>query len=401
MEKSLKAEKLCECGKEHFLETDKIVVSSDAFSLMLDYVCDKHFKSVLFFDHEKCTNEILFSNRMKQNNILFKIKTIENCYATEFLAKNLESDDCDVVVAFGSEELISVCKYYCALYEKQIIIYPTGNFADFTFSSFSRLYDGVCFCFYKTVSPFAIFVNIENRANKFQTYYLSSKFIAIFDNEFSKLVFKTETCPRLADFFSQTMKDYLLKNNMSLSEKNAWALIRLGQAMTFFGETKYFFGGDKLVLDVLQSLSKNGDFLELETIALKLVISSYDCFLKNSQNYNVANLNLHIKRISQLYKIPQTETIKRMGENKILLPEEKTRNSFSNFQPYLRQFFQKNMLKAFKIQTTFSIVENVLKKNNFCGEKVKNAFSISATFSKKPTLLGFIMAYGFMDKLFE
>lgn len=401
MENKLLEIKKCECGKQHFLSTEKIVVSDNAFSFMLDFICEKKYRSILFFDDEKSENEVEFSNKMKISNIAFKIKTIENCFATEYLAKTIENDDSEIVVVFGKEELISVCKYYCALYEKQIIICPIGNFTDFTFSSFSRLYDGVCFCFYKTVSPLAIFVNVTEKANKFQTYYLSSKFIALFDNEFAKLVFKQETCPRLSDFFSKTMKDYILKNNMSLSEKNVWTLIRLGQAMTFFDETKYFYGGDKLVLDVLQSLSKNGDFLELETIALKIIVSSYDCFLKNPHNYNVANLNLHIRHISELYKIPQTETIKRMGDSKILLPDEKTRNSFGNFQPYLRQFFQTTMSKVFKIQTTFCIVENVLKKNNFCGEKVKRAFSVSATFSKKPTLLGLIMAYGFMDKLFE
>ena len=241
MEKNLLATKKCECGKEHFLTTEKIVADKNAFSLMLDFICEKQYKKILFFDDEKSEKEIEFSNKMKENSIAFKIKTIENCFATEFLAKSIEVDEAEIVVAFGKEELISVCKYYCALYDKQIIVCPTGNFADFTFSSFSRLYDGVCFCFYKTVSPFAIFVNLEDKANKFQTYYLSSKYIALFDDEFEKLVFKEEPCPRLADFFSKTMKDYFLKNNMSLSEKNAWTLIRLAGNDIFWRNQIFFW----------------------------------------------------------------------------------------------------------------------------------------------------------------
>lgn len=399
MEKMLQENFLkCECGKKHFSETQKIEVSSCAFSFVADFLKEKNIKKILLF----CENDCFFEKQICESGIVVKVVKIPNCIATEYLAKSLKEEDGEIVVAFGKEELVSVAKYYASMWQKQLVVCAIDNFADFTFSSFARLYDGVQFCFYKTVCPLAIFVQTSEKANKFQTFYLSTKFLLLFDNEFSRLVYKENDCERMKDFLKKTMCFYVSKNNkMQLAKRNAWTLVRLGMAMTFYGETRFFFGGDKVVCDMLQSMNIGADFLELETIAFKLAFNCYACFIKNSQTYHVANLNLQIKHASKLLGVPQTEIIKRLGKNEVLMPDEKTRTTFFNFQPYLKNYFDKMVSEIFKIQTTFCICENVLLKNDLCGEKVKNALSVCASFSKRPTLLSFIFAFGFMDKLFE
>lgn len=390
----------CVCGQSHCVYVEKIDVSETAFLSMKKFVLDKEYKKVLFLDNEKCKEEVDFVAHMRLNNILVETQTIKNCTATEYFAKNFKTQDIDAVVVYGKEELISIAKYYAYAVEKDLIIFPVGNFADFTFSSFARLYDGVQFCFYKTVQPIAIFVKLDDKPNKYQTYYLSSKFIAWFDNEFARCVFKKECCPKLADFFQRTINSYVQDSNqMPISARNIWTLIRLGIAMTYFKQTKYFFGGDKLVCDFLQSKSICGDFLELESLALKLVVNAYGCFVKNSQCYNVANMNLHIKTLANELKISSTEVIKRLGNNQVLLPNEKIRASFFNYQPYLEHIFDKVLAKVFKIQSSLCMNENIALKNKLNGEKISRALALSANFGKEPTLLGFIHSFGFMDKL--
>lgn len=396
----MEKDEVCVCGKIHKLLTKEIFVGKNAIEKLLSFVKESGFEKILVFNEDKNQSDFLFS-MFEENKIKAEIMTIENVKPTEFFAKNIEPKDVDVVVAVGREELISVAKYFAFSLGLDLIAFPKGNFVDWTFSSFSRLFDGVQFCFYGTTSPIAIFVEEENKANDYQTNYIASKFFTQFDKEFEKLVFRSEHCCRMQDFLNKTLKDYFWGNeNQSLFLKNVWTLVRLGQAMTFFGETKYFFGGDKAICDMLQSLHC-GDFLELESLALKLAMNSYAVFLKNSQNYNVMNLNLQIKEASTLLKVSSTEVIRRLCDNKILMPNKEVCSRFCNFQPYLKKYFEKTISKMFKIQTSFCLSENVVLKNHLNGEKILHAFAVSASFGKVPTLLSMIEAYGFMDKLLE
>lgn len=392
---------ICVCGKKHSFSAEQVVVDKKAFDCMIDFVCKKKYAKVLLIDDEKGQKEIDFVCAMRANNIDVEVLTLKNCRATEFEAKNIDACGKDIIVAIGKERLISVAKYCACEFDLNIIAFPCDDFVDFTFSSFARLYDGVQFCFYKTVSPVAVFVEPSQKLNGYQIYYLSSKFLAFFDNEFARLIFKNDCCPKMAEFFKKTMNEYSSADNTNIIEKTIWTLIRLGFAMTFFDQTKYFFGGDKLVCDCLQAFRIDGNFLELETIALKLIINTYGCFLRNSKTYSVTNLNKHMKLIGKLYKIPATEIIKRMGNNDILLPSKQTRNTFLNYQPYLKNLFDKMLARVFKIHTELYLTENITEKYNLNGTLIEQVFAVSANFSKKPTLLGFVQAYGFMDKLIE
>lgn len=393
-----KSDKICSCGKVHENQTEFVFVGENADLRLVDFVKKKSFENVILFSDDKKKSEEL-SVLFEKNQIKTQVMLISFCKPFEFFARKLESKDADVLVAVGSEELVSVAKYFSFSNQIDLIVFPEGNFTDWTFSSFARLHDGVQFCFYRTSSPLAIFVEEEKRPNNFQTYYVSSKFLVLFDKEFERLVFKKDNCENMQNFFKKTLKNYLTID-ASLSSKNVWTLIRLGMAMSFFGETKYFFGGDKLVCDILQSICL-GDFLELETIALKLAINSYATFLSCSRNQGVANLNFQIKKISELLKIPATEVIKRLGDNSILMPQKEIWMRFCSFQPYLKKHFDKMASKMFKIQTSFFLDENIVKKNNLNGEKILHAFGVSASFGKVPTLLGLIEACGYLDKLFE
>ena len=394
---------LCECGKKHTLETEVVKVCDNAFDMLLEFLQSPKYSKILIISNKAldCYSDKIFS--LESQNKHIEIVLIPSCKATIEMANTIVYHGEDLVVAIGGEELISVCKYYAFCENVPLVIFPIGNFTDFTFSSFSRMFDGAMFNFYFTKEPIAIFVSLsQNKLNNYQTYYISSKFIALFDNIVSECVYENHSCQRMIDFFYQTLNNYISNRNYSnINIRNIWTLIRLGQAMTFFGETKYFFGGDKPVCDLLQCKCAEGDFLELESVALKLVINSYACFLKNPLNKNVVDLNKHILITQRLLKIPSTEVIKRMCDSKLLSLQENVERNLNNFHPYLKRQFEKIMSKVFKIQTTFCLSENVLLKNKFTHEKVQNCFAIAPNFYSRPTLLHLIESYGFMDKLFE
>lgn len=401
MEKDLESLFFDETCKENQIYTEKIEVSFNAFESLQDFLLCKNYKNILVFDSLGKSEQL---DILCQNlgGINIEILSFIEPFALVETASKLQYKEADVVVALGSEELISIAKYYAYVYELPLIIYPVGNFADFTFSSFARLFDGTGFDFYKTTQPIAIFVSLkENKLNKFQTYFISSKFIANFDNLVAVFVFQKQSSEKLKNYFSNILINYLdnKKANANLNERNIWTLIRLGLGMTFFKETKYFYGSDKAVCDFLQAQSFKSDFLEVQTIALKLVINAYSCFLKNPQKQNNFNLNKHINAISRILKLPSTEVLKKMADSGLLCLSDTLERNFNNYQPYLKNQFEKTMSKVFKIQTSLCLNENIVVSSGFDAYKVQRSFALSANFYNRPTLLHLIESYGFMDKL--
>lgn len=400
MENLLENNDRCECGKCHKVQTEVIEVSKNASDKLHNFICSRPFNSVLIMTDSENYDAVKKLSRISEKNVDRLV--IENCKALLYVAESISCKEADIVVAVGREELISVAKYYACSMEIPIIIYPLSNFADFTFSRFSRLYDGVEFNFYLANEPLAIFVSLsENPLNKYHTYYLSSKFIAEFDNEVRTLVFKEHICERFKDFFKATLSNYVdgKKIVSSLNEKNIWTLVRLGMGMSFFGETKRFFGADKAFCDLLQAKSIKADFLELETIALKLVINSYSMFLKNMPSKSDANLNRHINCLSRLLKISSAEVMRRMKDSQSLLLMSETEKDFVNFEPYFARMFNIKMSKIFKLHTSLSLSENILLKNNYTEPIVRECFATCQLFSKSQSLLSLVFGYGYMDKL--
>lgn len=401
VEKDLESLFFDESCKENQIITEKVEVSFNAFESLQDFLICKNYKNILIFESfEKKEKLDSLCKNLDGKNI--EILSFVEPFALVETASKLQYKNADVVVVIGSEELISIAKYYAFVYELQLVIFPLGNFADFTFSSFARLFDGIGFDFYKTIQPNAIFVSLEeNRLNKYQTYFISSKYIANFENLVSEYVYQKQKSDKIQKYFNNVLDNYFdnKKLNANLNERNIWTLIRIGIGMTFFKETKYFYGADKAVCDFLQAQSFKSDFLEMETIALKLIINAYSCFLKNPQKPNSFNLNKHINAISRVLKLPATEVLKKMADSELLSLSDIIERNFNNYQPYLKNQFEKIMAKVFKIQTSLCLNENIIATSGYNAFRIQRSFALSANFCNRSTLLHLIETYGFMDKL--
>ena len=380
----------CEIKKK--LEVDRIVVSNDAIKKLVSRLVEVKQKFVVLTDANRENIQSL-SNEIKGIN--FEIINLVSCSATVGLAESLPDKGGELVVAFGSEELVSVAKYYAYKTEKQIIICPIGNFADFTFSCFARLYDGIDFGFYKTNCPSEIYVDTTlNEFNRLQSYYVSSKFIAVFDNLINETVFSYEISNQMAEFFKNTLSKYLKNKSDGI-----WTLIRLGLAMSYFEETKYFFGADRAIVDLMQSIRPDGDYLEFETVALKLIINAYSCFLESPPFEGNFNINKHINLMSKFLKVPPSVIFGKLSNRNLVFMGEDIKARYKNYQPYLKREYSKLLTKIFTLQARIVLPKDILKTAKLNGDQIKNCFALSPLIYNRNSGLHLIAGFGYLDKL--
>lgn len=395
----------CECGQHHKLPCCEICVNDNAFEMLINYISEQEYNNILVF-YGLEDDELLQKMKscdIKNKNISYIILPLIIPATT--LADAIEDKGQDMIVAIGDEKVISFAKYYAYSFSCPIAIFPIGNFTDFTFSQFARLYDGMKYNFYFSQAPSGIFVDTGlNKYNQYQSYYLSSKFISAFDNYLAEIVYKKEYCPRLFDFFKKTMEKYLDSFNKDICKNNKndiWTLIKIGQAMTFFQQTKYFFGADAAVAEMMSSIRPEADYLELETIALKLILSSYDCFLKDSVCLGSTNLNRHINILSKFLNVPATTVMKNLANSKLITSKEQVIDGFGNYQPYLYGVFKNFAYRIFKIHSNLALDDNVLKKNKYNSKDIELSLALSPDIYDRPTLLHIISLYGYLDKLLD
>lgn len=392
----------CVCGKKHFLRTTNIVVKPDAFLELIDTINKSDYKHILVLcnnDNDLAINLKQSINSSKTLSIIF----MPNASATLALCDKLEDKGQDLVVAIGSDELISIAKYYSYCYQSDLFIFPIYNFTDYTFSCFSRLFDGVVFDFYKAKEPKEIYVcTVVNKYNVFQSHYIASKYIAKIDNEIASLVFKTEHCPRLIDNFNSILDEYKNFKKASMSDqniKNIWTLIRLGQSMSFFEQTKYFFGGEKALVDLLNTKRINSDFLELSSFASKIIVNAYCNFFKTTPAKGSYNINKHIASLSEFLNVKPSEVIKRLAPSNLLCGDSEIFARFNNYYPYISRQINLEFANLFYLQSSLSITTNVLAKNRLDAMLIEKSVGLSADLLYKPTGLHLICMYGYLDKL--
>ena len=394
---------MCECGKTHQIGTQNIIVGGKAISFFLESMKKNRYKKVLIISDDNypfvgTTIKTLKSVGKEVFNIV-----VEKQKATLKKAEDIEDYGQDLVVAVGGEEVISESKYYCYSLDCPIIIVALNNFIDFTFSKFSRLYDGVQFEVYETVNPIEVYVPEQTLDfTSLQSYYLASKYIAVFDALMSEMVYKKVGCRRQKDFLKQTLSDYIKykpKEKKDMWERNVWTLIRLGQAMSFYNSTICFCGGDYVVSSLMQAQCAKADFLEMNTISLKLIINAYSCFFEKIVTTSRCNINKQIQEISRLLKISPTETLKRIYGASLISYDKDIEKALGNYAPYLKGVLKKCLSKIFMITSSINYPINVLKKYNFNANRVEKSFALSPCLSKLPTTLHLIASFGYSDKL--
>ncbi len=395
----------CECGETYYLSCENIVVSDDAFNKMTEKIVSSNYKSVLIF---YSLNDVCLLNMIEKElniyNVNFSVINMPNCLAELDLIENLENKDQNLVVAIGSDEIISIAKYFSYCYENDLLIFPVGNFTDYTFSKYARIYDGFSFVFYETVAPKGIYVCCKtNGLNPLQTLYISSKILVLFEKEFNEHINKIIYCDKLKEYFYKTLNEYVDNsiNTLNLNLLNIWTLIRLGQGMTFFSQTKYFFGAEKALTDVLQSCSLSADFLELNSFSQRVVQNTYSCFFKNIPKEFEFNMNKHIEKLSVIYNVSSSEVIKRFVKSDFVILTKQKKQVFYNYYYHFRKNLKDKIEKCFLITANTNLNENYISKYNFNSEQIKNLLAVCVDTYSVQTPMHTILSFGYLDKLFE
>jgi len=392
----------CECGNCHWLDCKNVIVSDRAYKKLIDATIKSEYKKIVVLNSLEQTVYVdRLVKALAQTDKELIIVNLPKCNAFLNLAETIEDKGQELVIAIGSEELISIAKYYSYCYSCPLYIYPLGNFVDYTFSKYSRLYDGVCYDFYACNQPEQIFVSsLANKYNKYQSSYIVSKYLAFFDNVATSVVFEQKGCQRMYDFFKNTLQEYMKgqskEPNISNS-KNIWLLIRIGFAMTFYEQTNVFLGADYYITTFIQSIYKKTDFLEINTISQKLLINSYSCFMGQLPSLYDFNLNKHIKAGSDLLKITATEVMNRMTEGIKL--EKINISNFNNHFIYLKDVYTKTISKVFKLNSAFCLNENIMYKYKLDCVKLEKCFAVGSCFCRKKGLYTLLLNYGYLDKL--
>jgi len=392
----------CECGCVHRIKTKKIIVDNDAYQKLLEELkyCDQ--TKILIFSSLKDSFLIdkLSLELSKVNKNVERVVLVD-CNATIMVAEQIKNLDCGLVVALGTEPLISVAKYYSYMINSGLYIFPIGNFCDYTFSKFARLFDGVEYAFYSTVEPEKVFVSTAiNKYNQYQTSFIMSKQLSFFDSVVSELVFNQKVCEKAKEYFKTTLDDYKFCNDeKQMNLKNIWTLIRIGLAISFFDQTKCFYGGELAITNLLQAQNISADFLEINTISTKFVFNLYSCFFKKFPKQNDVNINKQIAGLSMLLNVSSLEVIKRIVGSEFLVGEDMILNRFSNYYHYLKQILKKCIQKMFRIKSNISLTTNISKKYNFTAKRLEKTFALSHTLFIKPCCLHLFSAFGYMDIL--
>lgn len=394
----------CECDSVHNVKTKNIIVKEKCILDLIQCLEQSKYENILIF---YSLSEVLFVEKIKESltdlNKTVNFINLQKIEAQVNLVNNIEDKGQDVVLAIGDERLISLAKYYAYMYDNQIIIYPIGEFLDFSFSKYARLNDGVFYDFYLTTEPEYIFVDTSlNKYNELQTNYISSKYIALFDFIVRECVYKYKVCNKIKTFLKKSLLDYVkfkTNNKHSLNIKNIWLMIRLGQAMSFFSQTKSFFGGDKAIVDILQSQFKNMSYLEAEFISLRLINNLYSCFFKSHPTKNSVNLNLHLKNITELLRISPVMAIGKMAPSEYIVGNNLVFSNFSNYFPYLKSVFFKCQTKIYSIKSRIQTKYTILQKFKISHKRLEKSFALAPCIYHVPCSLHLFSAFGYLDKL--
>lgn len=384
----------CECGAKHEKSIEKVVICDDAH-LLLQEKLQKIDKKILVICEKD--NFSLAQNLFK--NCSFLCLDVEP--STDF-AESIQPKDEELVVAFGNESLISVCKYFCLSFSLPLCAVIVGECLDFTFSTFARLYDGVQFSFYHTPIIKEIYYPLSlNKYDCIYDNYIASKFIAYFDNVVGKLVYKQKPCEKLEKFFKNALLSYNFEPLMNEEDKLYKCisfLSKIGQGMAYFNQTKYFFGGERAVTEILAMFRKKASYLQLNYVSLKLLINCYSCFYSAFPFDGMGNITKQINELTKILNICPTEVMSRLAPSELLF-ENNIKQTFSGYFPYLKGVLDKCLKKAFLITSGLNINIKLQKSLNLDAKTIEKSLALSSVLYSKPCSLHLMFVFGYLDKL--
>ena len=169
--------------------------------------------------------------------------------------------------------------------------------------------------------------------------------------------------------------------------------------MTFYGQTKVFFGGDKAISDMINAQLPALEYLELETLSLKIIVNMYSCFFKDFPTKNNVNINMHIQEVCRLLKISPIEAMKRFVNSELIVGSGLIESRLNNYFPYLKGVLSNCLSKIFMLQSGLKINFNVIKKHEITAKRIETSFALASCLFTKPCALHLFSAFGYLDKL--
>lgn len=379
-------EVLCACGKRHV--SKDLVVEENKYEKLLDFLFEKKFTRIRIFASKVTQTGSLYKNfitELQAIGIEIIEKSINISFAEVIKAEDIEYVGEEYVIVFGDYKEVDVVKYYAKSIGLNMSVVLTGIFFDFTFSKYARLYDGISYCFYQTIAPDYVVFFDENISEPERVYlksYIGFKCIAYFENILQTKMNDKEMCLEINPKLLHVQKNL---SKVQTARGVLFACVFLGRAMSFFGETKSFFGAEEKVASMLEVRVRK-PFLECYLIASELVIEVYKTALESE--LFVLGLDLN-KRIDRIKRGLGLSAIKCMSFVKKIKPIDEL--SKRSRLIHALKFMLLDLIDG----KTLNIAANIRK------EFLLEALYLAPEFSGKYYFLNFLRDLGYLENLIK
>jgi len=383
------------------LKTTKVLVEENCLNSVLKEIFLINEKMLIITSQKHLSLVYFMRNKLKQLGKELEIICVDKLMQITKNVENILYKNYKIVVSVGDDKVVNVAKYYSFINNCELILFIMGECLDYTFSKFARLSNGCFYNFYVTKEPKNIFVDINSVENiNLIEYFIKSKYIAIFDNVLRECVYKKQSYKKEKDFIKKTIRNFIISNDCVNSKNKkscVWALIRLGLAMSYFEKTECFFGGDKLIVDMLQLKIQELSYLEAEVIASRLINNLYLNFFKFVPKRNILNLEIYLNKLSGFLNVPFNVVVKNIADYDLMVGNSFVINRFNGYYPYLKAVLKK-CLKNINLNEDF-LLKNITNKYNLDVQIIKDSFLFASACGNTPCLLHIFSAFGYLEKL--
>ena len=373
----------CECGAEHVLRKFELFENITSF---VNLLLKLNVKFVRLFASDYLKKSIFIDQLifiLNKHSISLKIDFLKVNYAEVVFAKSIKHSGEDYVVVFGESDVIDIVKYYAASESLNYSIISAGEFFDFTFSKFARLYDGVSFCFYRCNEPDGLIISDDFLQlvdlDKIKQYFLI-KSMANFENNIYEKVFDGKYCSKIKNKIEK-----ILKMSLKINKKRDILLISIyvGRLMSFFDCTFYFYGAEIDLANIIQVKTKDS-FLNCYLFSHNAISMLYKICVSRNLKWRNFDLNRRIGKIKKVLGLPASKCLEFIKKPKSI--------KFLNTKSIILNAYKYKFLELLnKYDSPFF--------NNYQSVCLINSLYIAPEISVRYTFLNFIRDLGCLENL--
>ncbi|MBQ9790053.1 MAG: hypothetical protein IJW24_00475 [Clostridia bacterium] len=375
----------CECGCEHVL--DPMCVEQNTIEKFKENLCQSRTKSVRVFLNRKFMKNSIIMNvidEIRELGVVVDEEVLFFDFAQEISASSIVFKGEEYVVVAGDFKDIDVIKYYCKSIGLDLCVIVVDDFLDFSFSKYSRLYDGITYCFYRTVAPKHVicFDELLNSNSLKIKKYLELKSLAYFENALAGYSEPNMICKKIN---SKLMKAIKFSKAIKKVGNAFFLCVFLGRAMSFFGGTKNFFGAEMDVCGILEVKTKKS-FFECYLLSSELMLEVYATALKNNLKLLNFDLNTRIDNIKRVLKLSAICCLGFVKRQKTIQELQKTTKLVSALR-----FMLAGLLEG----KTMNISSNISKKD------LLESLYVAPEFSGRFLMLNLLRDLGYLENLLK